>query len=82
LAAPPQAALHTPATQRSVGWQITPQAPQLFVAVVRSRQLPGGHIVVAGFGQVAVQPPLMQSWPKGQLTPQAPQLFRSVLMAA
>jgi hypothetical protein len=81
-AAPPQLAVHTPATQCSVGLHILPQAPQLSVALVRSTQLPGGHIVVVGLGQVAVQAPSTQVWFIGQVTPQAPQLLRSVMMAA
>jgi len=62
--------------------QMVPQTPQLFIAVVKSTQLPGGHIVVAELGQVAVQAPSTQSWFMGQIAPQAPQLFRSLLMAA
>ena len=54
-----------------------PQAPQLFVSVVRSRQMPEQLVVPAT--HVTVQVPAEHTWPEAHARPHMPQLLLSVV---
>ena len=68
--------VHTPDTQVCPEEQITPQAPQFPVSLVRVRHVPLQSVCPEGQGVMHAPPE--QICPAAQILPQTPQLFPSV----